>query len=66
MLAWNGSWNGAPENPSAVSAVSAMARDVGAANAYAERAHLGRARARPVVRVRGAGGARVSITGVAC
>ena len=31
--AWNGSWNGAPDNPSVVGAVSAMIRAIGAAGA---------------------------------
>lgn len=35
--AWNGSWNGAPDNPSAASAVSAVTCAIGAANAHRAR-----------------------------
>jgi len=35
--AWNGSWNGAPDNPSAASAVNAMTRAIGAASAHSAR-----------------------------
>jgi hypothetical protein len=35
--AWNGSWNGAPDNPSAATAVSAMTCAIGAASALGAR-----------------------------
>ena len=35
--AWNGSWNAAPDNPSAMSAVGAMTSAIGAARAHGTR-----------------------------
>jgi hypothetical protein len=40
--AWTGSWTGSPDNPSAVSAVSAITRAIGAASACAGRRHASR------------------------
>jgi hypothetical protein len=37
FLAWNGSWNGGPGNPSTMSAVSAIFRGIGAASALGAR-----------------------------
>jgi hypothetical protein len=38
--AWNGSWNGALDNPSAASAVGAMTRAIGAASARCMRPYF--------------------------
>jgi hypothetical protein len=41
-LAWNGSWNGVPDNPSAASAVSGMTDAICAASACAGGEHASR------------------------
>jgi len=51
--AWDGSWNGAPDNPSATSAINAMARVIGAANlAHTVRSAVLLVNGRPAVRIR--------------
>jgi hypothetical protein len=53
LLAWNGSWNGSPENPSAKGAVIAIRRAICAGNACVACAHASRKSAVGTLRING-------------